>query len=251
MQRLKNKVALITGGSSGIGYGIAKHFHDEGAKVVIVGRDAEKLANAKKALGDDVLAIEGDIANTENTKKIVEQAHAHFGKIDILIVNAGMGERLHIEEVTEEKFDKMVNTNYRGAYFTVKYALDYLNHPASIVFIGSIAASVTIKRHSVYASTKAAVVKLTQNLANDLAKYHIRVNSISPGYIKTPIFDNRLAINPDYLNSRAKNIPLQRIGTPEDIANAALFLASDEASYITGANLLVDGGYVASFAEPE
>ncbi|HEU5280760.1 MAG TPA: glucose 1-dehydrogenase [Gammaproteobacteria bacterium] len=251
MQRLKNKVALITGGSSGIGYGIAKHFHDEGAKVVIVGRDAEKLAKAKKQLGGDVLAIEGDIANTANTQKILEQAHAHFGKIDILIVNAGMGERLHIEEVTEEKFDKMVNTNYRGAYFTVKYALDYLNHPASIILIGSIAASLTIKRHSVYASTKAAIVKLAQNLSNDLAKYQIRVNSISPGYIKTPIFDNRLEINPDYLNSRAKNIPLQRIGTPEDIAKAALFLASDEASYITGTNLLVDGGYSASFAEPE
>lgn len=251
MQRLKDKVALITGGSSGIGYGIAKHFHDEGAKVVIVGRDADKLADAKKALGDNALALEGDIANTANTKKIIEQAHAHFGKIDILVVNAGMGERLSIEEVTEEKFDKMVNINYRGAYFTVKYALDYLNHPASIILIGSIAAKLTLKRHSVYASTKAAVVKLAQNLSNDLAKYQVRVNSISPGYIKTPIFDNRLKINPDYLNSRAKNIPLQRIGTPQDIANAALFLASEEASYITGANLLVDGGYSASFAEPE
>lgn len=251
MQRLKDKIALITGGSSGIGYGIAKHFHDEGAKVVIVGRDADKLADAKKALGDNALALEGDIANTANTKKIIEQAHAHFGKIDILVVNAGMGERLSIEEVTEEKFDKMVNINYRGAYFTVKYALDYLNHPASIILIGSIAANLTIKRHSVYASTKAAVVKLAQNLSNDLAKYQVRVNSISPGYIKTPIFDNRLKTNPDYLNSRAKNIPLQRIGTPQDIANAALFLASDEASYITGANLLVDGGYSASFAEPE
>lgn len=251
MQRLKNKVALITGGSSGIGYGIAKHFHDEGAKVIIVGRDPEKLAAAKKQLGEQALTMEGDIANTTNTKHIFEQAHAHFGKIDILVVNAGMGERLHIEDVTEEKFDRMVNTNYRGAYFTVKYALDYLNHPASIILIGSIAASVTIKHHSVYASTKAAIVKLAQNLSNDLAKYHIRVNSISPGYIKTPIFDNRLASNPDYLNSRAKNIPLQRIGTPEDIANAALFLASDEASYITGTNLLVDGGYSASFAEPE
>lgn len=251
MQHLKNKVALITGGSSGIGYGIAQHFHNEGAKVIIVGRDAEKLAAAKKALGDNVLALEGDIANTANTKKIVEQAHAHFGKIDILIVNAGMGERLSIEEVTEEKFDKMVNINYRGAYFTVKYALDYLNHPASIILIGSIAANLTIKRHSVYASTKAAIVKLAQNLSNDLAKYQIRVNSISPGYIKTPIFDNRLKTNPDYLNSRAKNIPLQRIGTPEDIAKAALFLASDESSYITGTNLLVDGGYSASFAEPE
>lgn len=251
MKRLKGKVAVVTGGNSGIGLGVAEKFHAEGAKVVIFGRDAEKLAAAKAALGEGCLSVEGDVTKTADLKRLYDETQKTFGKIDILVVNAGIGERLTIEEVTEEKFDRMVNTNYRGAYFTVKYALDYLNHPASIILIGSVAATLTIKRHSVYASTKAAVVKLAQNIANDLGKYQIRVNSISPGYIKTPIFEARLKTNPEYLSKRAQNIPLQRIGTPEDIAKAALFLASDEASYITGTNLLVDGGYCASFAEPE
>lgn len=251
MQRLNNKVAVITGGNSGIGLGIAEKFHAEGAKVVVFGRNAETLTAAKAKFGDRCLCVEGDVTKTADLKRLFDETQKTFGKIDVLVVNAGIGERLTIEEVTEEKFDRMVNINYRGAYFTVKYALDYLNHPASVIFIGSIAATLTIKRHSVYASTKAAVVKLTQNIANDLGKYHIRVNSISPGYIKTPIFEERLKTNPDYLSKRAVNIPLQRIGTPEDIAKAALFLASDDASYITGTNLLVDGGYCASFAEPE
>lgn len=251
MQRLQHKVAVITGGNSGIGLGIAEKFHAEGAKVVIFGRNQKTLEAAKAKLQDRCLCVEGDITQTDDLKRLFNETEKTFGKIDALVVNAGVGERLSIEEVTEEKFDTMVNINYRGAYFTVKYALDYLNHPAAVILIGSIAATLTIKRHSVYASTKAAVVKLAQNIANDLGKYQIRVNSISPGYIKTPIFEKRLQSNPDYLNKRAVNIPLQRIGTPEDIANAALFLASDEASYITGTNLLVDGGYCASFAEPE
>jgi NAD(P)-dependent dehydrogenase (short-subunit alcohol dehydrogenase family) len=251
MKRLQDKVAVITGGNSGIGQGIAKHFLHEGAKVAILGRQQTTLARTQQALGNEVLAIAGDVTQTSDLKNLYTQVHDQFGKIDILIVNAGVGERLHIENVTEEKFDKMVNTNYRGAYFTVRYALDYLNHPASIVFIASCAATITLKHHSVYASNKAAVVKLAKNLACDLAKYHIRVNSISPGYIKTPIFDERLKTNPDYLKRREANVPLRRIGTPQDIANAALFLASEEASYITGVDLLVDGGYCVSFSEPE
>lgn len=250
MQRLQNKVAVITGGNSGIGLGIARKFHVEGANVVIFGRNPETLAHAKAEFKENCLTVEGDVTHTADLKRLFSETQKTFGKIDVLVVNAGIGERLSIEEVTEEKFDKMVNINYRGAYFTVKYALDYMNHPASVILIGSVAATLTIKRHSVYASTKAAVVKLAQNIANDLGKYQIRVNSISPGYIKTPIFEERLKTNPEYLSKRAANIPLQRIGTPEDIANAALFLASDQASYITGTNLLVDGGYCASFAEP-
>jgi NAD(P)-dependent dehydrogenase (short-subunit alcohol dehydrogenase family) len=165
------------------------------------------------------------------------------------VVNSGVGERLHVQDVTEEKFDYMVNINYRGAYYTVNYALDYLNEGASIVFIASTAGHLTLKHHSVYASTKAAVIKLAKNFAHDLANKSIRVNSISPGYIKTPIFDNRIAADPDYLERRVPHIPLKRIGQPEDIANAALFLASDEASYITGADLIIDGGYSIAFRE--
>lgn len=247
MQRLKDKVAVITGGNSGIGEGIAKYFHQEGARVVICGRDAAKLAAAKQELGEDVLAVQADVTRTEDLKKLFAAAHQQFGKIDILVVNSGVGERLNIRDVTEEKFDRMVDINYRGAYFTIKYSLDYLSPQASIILIASLAAHVNIKNHSVYGSTKSAVVKLAKHLAYDLAP--IRINSISPGYIRTPIFDSRLQDDPDYLARRTANIPLKRIGIPQDIAQAALFLASDEASYITGADLMIDGGYASHFQE--
>lgn len=250
MQRLTGKVAVITGGNSGIGKGVAEHFYREGAKVVIFGRDAAKLAAAKQEMGNDILAIQGDVTNTADLKNLFEQTKNTFGKIDILVVNSGVGLRLHVSDVTEENFDNMVNINYRGAYFTVKYSLDYLNTPASIILIASVAASMTVKHHSVYASSKAAVIKLAKNFAIDLGERGIRVNSISPGYIKTPIFDQRLEKDPAYLSRRAANVPLKRIGTPQDIANAALFLASDEASYVTGADLIVDGGYAVNFQEP-
>ncbi len=170
-----------------------------------------------------------------------------FGKIDALVVNSGIGERISVTHVSEEKFDAMANINYRGAYFTVKYALDYLNPNASIIMIASASAHVTVKNQSVYASTKAALLQMTKNFSFDLAERQIRVNSISPGYIKTPIFTSRLQANPAYLEEKLQYIPLKRIGEPGDIANAALFLASEEATYITGADLCVDGGLTAFF----
>lgn len=250
MKRLQNKVAVITGGNSGIGKGIAQHFVNEGAKVVIFGRDPETLAQASQEMENKILVVQGDVTNTDDLKNLYNQTAAHFGKIDILVSNAGWGTRIHAEDATEEDFDYMVNINYRGAYFTVRYALDYLNPHASIILIGSCGATLTLKRHSIYTSTKAAVVKLAKTLAYDLADRSIRVNCISPGYVKTPIFAERLITDPTYLSRREAHIPLKRIGTPQDIANAALFLASDEASYITGIDLLVDGGYSSSFVEP-
>lgn len=249
MKRLQDKVAIITGGNSGIGKGIAEHFFQEGAKVVIFGRDKKTLEQAKNEMNNQVLTVQGDVTDSESLKNLYDQTLSHFGKIDILIVNSGVGERLHINDVTEEKFDHLVDINYRGAYFTVKYAIPHLKSAASIILIGSISGHLTIKNQSVYASTKAAIIKLAQNLANDLGQYSIRVNSISPGYIKTPIFDQRLEKDPEYLTKRKQYIPLHRIGVPEDIAKAALFLASEEASYITGADLIVDGGYSAAFRE--
>lgn len=250
MKRLQNKVAIVTGGNSGIGKGIAKHFLNEGAKVVIFGRNQELLNQAEEEMENKILSVQGDVTKTQDLINLYEKTLSHYGKVDILIVNSGVGERLHIENVSEENFDYMVDINYRGAFFTVRYALDYLNAHASIILIASCGATITLKRHSVYASTKAAVVKLAKNFAYDLADRSIRVNSISPGYIETPIFDERLEKDPDYLKRREANIPLKRIGVPQDVANAALFLASEEASYITGVDLLVDGGYCASFTEP-
>lgn len=250
MNRLQNKVAVITGGNSGIGKGIAKQFLQEGANVVIFGRNEKTLEEAKQELGGNIVTVQGDVTNTTDLKKLYETTLNTFGKIDVLVSNSGVGERLHINDVEEDNFDYLVNINYRGAYFTVKYATDYLNPHASIILIASLAGSLTLKNHSVYASTKAAVIKLAKNFAADLASQLIRVNSISPGYIHTPIFDTRLKTDPDYLKRREANIPLQRIGTPEDIAKSAIFLACDESSYITGIDLLVDGGYAVSFTEP-
>lgn len=250
MQRLQNKVAIITGGNSGIGKGIAKHFWQEGAKVAIFGRNQMSLDLAKAEMNNQILAVQGDVTNTTDLKNLYQQTVTQYGKCDILVVNSGVGERIHADATSEEKFDYMVDINYRGAFFTVRYALEFLNPNASIIFIASCGATITLKRHSIYASTKAAVIKLAKSFAYDLADKQIRVNSISPGYIHTPIFDERLKSDPHYLKRREGNIPLKRIGTPQDIANAALFLASDEASYITGVDLLVDGGYSASFPEP-
>lgn len=153
MLRLKNKVTVITGGNSGIGKGIAKRFFKEGANVVVFGRKLETLNQISQELDGSILTVQGDITNTQDIKTLYEKTYAHYGKIDSIIVNAGVGERLHIKDVDENNFDYIVNTNYRGAYFTVKYAVDYLNENASIILIGSIAAHLNIKCHSVYAST--------------------------------------------------------------------------------------------------
>jgi len=250
MKRLQNKVAVITGGNSGIGKGIAQHFFNEGAKVVIFGRNQASLDKTSQEMQNEILAVQGDVTKTSDLKKLYEKTLHHFGKIDIVIANAGIGgKRFPIEDVKELDFNEMLNINYRGAYFTALYSLEYLNAGASIIFIASCSASITFKNHSLYAPTKAALVKLAKNLAYDLAEKQIRVNSISPGYIKTPLFDQRLQSDPDYLKKREENIPLKRIGTPKDIAQAALFLAGEESSYITGIDLLVDGGLSNAFPE--
>lgn len=251
MKRALNKVVVITGGASGIGKGIAQKFVQEGSKVVLFGRDEKKLAAAKDEISNEMLVIQGDVSKTNDLKNLYAQTKSHFGLIDVLIANAGVGGRIPLEKVTEKEFDYMVDINYRGVFFTIRYALDFLRQPSSIVLIGSIAAHGTVKGHSIYSSTKAAVVKLAKNFSFDLVDKKIRVNSISPGYIRTPIFDERIEKDPSYLESRKKYIPLGRIGSPEDIANAALFLSSEEASYITGADLVVDGGYLASYPLPD
>lgn len=248
MSRLKDKVAIITGGNSGIGKGIAKQFISEGAKVAILGRNAETLKQAEEEM-PGILAIRGDVTQADDLKSLYNKTMNNFGKIDILVANSGVAERLSIQQVDEKAFDWMVDINYRGAFFTVKYALDSLNDGASVILISSCAASITVLNHSVYSSSKAAVVKLAQNLSRDLAGRGMRVNSISPGFIETPIFEKVLRDDPSFLERRASMIPLNRIGKPQDIAHAALFLATDEASYITGIDLRVDGGICETFSE--
>lgn len=247
MKRFQNKIVVVTGGNSGIGKGIAKQFIEEGAQVIIMGRNVAKLDETHKELGERLLAYPGDVTQLKDIQGLYQFVSEKFQHIDVVVANAGIGGRKPVDEVTEEDFEQVVNTNYRGTYFTAKYALPYLKPKASMIFIASCAAQITMKRHSVYASSKAAIIKLAKSLTFDLSDRQIRVNTISPGYIETPIFTARLAQNPHYLDEKKANIPLQRIGTPQDIAHAAAFLASEEASYISGVDLLVDGGYAASF----
>ncbi|MGQ3887580.1 SDR family NAD(P)-dependent oxidoreductase [Legionella sp. CNM-1927-20] len=247
--RLHNKVAVITGGNKGIGRGIVEHFLAEGAKVVTLARDEQSLSELKQT-HPQILTINGDVTKSQDLIRLFQETAQAFGKIDILVANSGVGVRVSVADMTEADFDYMVNINYKGTYFTVKHALSHLKDGAAIILIASVAAHVTIRNHSIYSSTKAAIVKLAKSFAFDLAPRRIRVNSISPGYIETPIFNKVLSQDPDYLKKRQALVPLGRIGTPLDIAYAACFLASDEATYITGSDLVVDGGLVASYREP-
>ncbi|WP_419420033.1 SDR family NAD(P)-dependent oxidoreductase [Legionella sp. D16C41] len=247
--RLDRKVAVITGGNKGIGQGLVEHFLHEGAQVVAFARNKQDLARLKE-IHPEILTITGDVTKPQDLIHLFQETEKTFGKIDILVANAGVGTRISVVDITEADFDQMVDINYKGAYFTVHYALPYLKDGAAIILIASVAAHVTLPNHSVYSSTKSAVIQLAKSFAFDLASRGIRVNSLSPGYIETPIFAKRISEDPNYLNKRQDLVPLGRIGKPLDIAKAACFLASDEAAYITGTDLIVDGGLSASYREP-
>lgn len=246
MTEFSNKIVVVTGGSSGIGLSIAQKFSHHGAKMAILGRDRKKLHAAAEIL-QDVLPFEGDVSKVADLDKFYKEIQQKFGKIDVLVANAGIAEPRSIHEVDERFFDEMVNINYKGAYFTVQRALPLLNKNASIVLISSAAAHIGWPGHSVYSSTKAAVSYLAKSFAGDLISQGIRVNAISPGFVDTPMFDETKAASPEVINKLNENIPAHRFATTEEIANAVLFLSSPEAAYITGSDLIVDGGLSAIF----
>ncbi len=244
MKDFYNKVVVITGGNSGIGEAIAHKFDQEGAKVVIFGRDQNKLDAVCQKLHQGI-AVKGDIqklSDIENLFKITEKT---FGKVDVLVANAGIASRKVVDEVDEDYFDEMVNINYKGVYFTVQRSIPLLNPGASVILISSIACHVGILNHSVYSSTKAAVSMLARNFAADLIKRKIRVNAISPGFTDTPIFDSAKKENSHLIEECCTAIPLARFGDPSEIAEAAAFLSSPQAAYIVGIDLVVDGGVTA------
>lgn len=237
---LKNKVAVITGGGSGIGKGIAQAFLEAGAKVVLFSRDEQRLAEAKKELGSaNIDIILGDITKKADLTRLYQQT----GKVDIVVANAASSGRLPMTAMDETTFDRIMNSALKGAYLTVQCALPHLNDGGSVLLIGSVAAHRVIKYNVVYSAMKAGVIAFAQRMAFELADRSIRVNSISPGYIQTPIFTERLKTDPDFLNKRLQCIPLKRIGQPKDIGDAAVFLCSDKAAYITGTDMVIDGGY--------
>ena len=247
MGNLNNKIAVITGGSTGIGLATAQRFIEDGAQVVITGRNQEALELAVAELGDRATGIRGDVANLDDLDRLFAQVQKQFGRIDVLFANAGIAPFVPIEAVREEHFDSLFNINVRGLFFTVQKALPLLSEGASIILNASVVAQSGLRRTSVYSATKAAVRSLGRTLAAEIAPRGIRVNVVSPGLIQTPLVD-KLGLSKDELEAFGAQIvqqtPLGRPGRPEEIAATAAFLASDDASYFTGADLVADGGMI-------
>jgi NAD(P)-dependent dehydrogenase (short-subunit alcohol dehydrogenase family) len=244
-QKLSGKTALITGGNSGIGLATARLFLAHGARVAITGRDEATLAQAREALGPDVLALRCDAGNVSDAERLMALLKEHWGRLDILFVNAAVAGPAPFEAVTEAMFDAVMSVNLKGAFFTVQKALPLLADKASVMLTTSIANQMGSPNFAVYAASKAALRSLTQTLALELIGRGIRVNAISPGPIETPIWGKfglppsaELAVKDEV---RRKS-PSQRFGTADEVAKAALFLAGDEASYVVGQEIVVDGG---------
>ncbi len=244
MSKLKNKVAVITGGNSGIGLGIAEAFKNESAAGAIVGRNQQTLSNAAAKLGDDFLAINADVTNLSDLEIIFKETAEKFGKIDVVVANAGAGATGTVADVSEADYDKTMDLNLKSVYFTVQKALPYMNDGGSIILIGSNAAHRAYPSFGLYGAAKAAVIFFAKSFSNDLLERKIRVNVITPGTTDTPAFDKFVpaeqieAVKTHF----ASQMPVGRIGQPSDVGKTAVFLASDDSSFLLGAELLVDGG---------
>jgi NAD(P)-dependent dehydrogenase (short-subunit alcohol dehydrogenase family) len=241
MSRLKGKIAVVTGGSSGIGLATARRFVEEGAFVFITGRRQSELDKAVASIGRNVEAIRADAANDNDLDRLYARVESEKGKIDVLVANAGILENQKLGDVTADSFDKSFGINARGTLFTVQKALPLMNNRGSVVLIGSIASSMGFPAHGAYSATKAAIRSYARTWTAELRDRGIRVNTLSPGPIETPIIDTYEGAD-EMRKQFSTLIPLGRMGRPEEIANAALFLASDESSFVAGVELAVDGG---------
>jgi NAD(P)-dependent dehydrogenase (short-subunit alcohol dehydrogenase family) len=243
--KLEGKVAVITGGNSGIGLATAKRFVAEGAYIFITGRRQAELDAAVKKIGENVAGVQGDVAKLADLDRLYATVKAKKGRIDILFANAGIGELAPLGAITGEHFDKTFNTNVKGLLFTVQKALPLLPDAASIILNASIVASTGNPAFSVYSATKAAVRSFARTWILDLKERKIRVNTISPGPINTPGLDGlgqTAGVGDQLKESLLASVPMGRIGTPDEIAKAVVFLASDDSSFVTGTELFVDGG---------
>ncbi len=245
MGKLIGKVAVITGGGSGIGLASAKLFAQEGANVVIVGRTKSSLDEAAAEIGEYAVAIVADVSDLDALDALYAEVGTRFGRIDVLFANAGVNNLASFEAVTPEDFDRQFNSNVRGLFFTVQKALPLLSEGASIILNASVAHKKGSPLHSVYAATKAATRSFARSWTTDLKGRNIRVNSLSPGLIETPIF-GKLGVPAeaikDALPALLAVMPMGRVGRVEEAATVALFLASDDSSFVTGIDLPVDGG---------
>jgi NAD(P)-dependent dehydrogenase (short-subunit alcohol dehydrogenase family) len=242
MGKLEGKIALVTGGSSGIGLASAKQFVNEGAHVFITGRREPELAAALTEIGTNVTGVLGDVSKLDDLDRLFEQIKRERGKLDIVFANAGGAKLAPLGKITEEHYDSVFNSNVKGLLFTVQKALPLLPDGASIILNASVVASKGSPEWSVYSATKAAVRSFARTWAMDLKDRRIRVNAVSPGYIDTPPW-HTLGNAEELMKTISNSVPLGRFGTPDEIAKAVVFLASDDSSYITASELFVDGGF--------
>jgi NAD(P)-dependent dehydrogenase (short-subunit alcohol dehydrogenase family) len=238
-KKLEGKIAVITGGNSGMGLATAKRFVAEGAYVFITGRRQKELDAAVKEIGSNVTGVRGDIANLADLDRLYETVKAAKGRIDVLFANAGIGEWVAMGNITEEHFDKTFAVNVKGTLFTVQKALPLFKNGGSIIMTGSVAGSKGIQNFTVYNATKAAIRSFARSWTTDLKGRNIRVNVLSPGPIDTPILD---PLPKDAIAQIIAGVPMGRMGTADEIAKVAVFLASDDSSFVSGIELFVDGG---------
>jgi NAD(P)-dependent dehydrogenase (short-subunit alcohol dehydrogenase family) len=245
MGKLNGKVALVTGGNSGIGLATAKQFAVEGAYVFISGRRESNLARAVQEIGENVTSIQGDVSEPADLDRLFSQIKKEKGRLDIVFANAGVARYGQLGEITEELYDSIFEINVKGVLFTVQKALPLLTDGASIILNASIVASKGLPANAIYSASKAAVRSFARTMSTDLKARQIRVNAVSPGPTDTPGFNelvNSSEVGQHRIKMLSSTIPLGRLGRPEEIAKAVTFLASDESSYITGIELFVDGG---------
>jgi len=245
MKRLEGKVAVVTGGNSGIGLATAKRLQEEGAKVAIAGRSRKTLDDAVRSIGNGVVAVQADVAKLTDVDKLYAEVSKKLGKIDVLFVNAGVAKFAPLAETSESLYDENFDINIKGAYFTIQKALPFLNDGASIILNTSVAGTTGNPGASAYSATKAALRSLARTAAAELVGRGIRVNTVAPGPILTPILGRtglpKEAID-EFTKRVVERVPMKRFGQPEEVAGAVAFLASQDASYITGVEINVDGG---------
>jgi NAD(P)-dependent dehydrogenase (short-subunit alcohol dehydrogenase family) len=246
MGKLEGKIALITGGNSGIGLATAKQFVNEGAYVFITGRRDAELAAAVKEIGRNVTGVQGDVSDLADLDRLFAQIKREKGRLDIVFANAGIAKYAPLGTITEEHFDSIFDINVKGVLFTVQKALPLLPDGASVILNASVVGSKGMSSNSVYSATKAALRSFARTWTTDLKTRHIRVNAVSPGPIDTPGLSNLVASSAagaERLKSIPATVPLGRLGKPDEIAKAIVFLASDDSSFVTGTELFVDGGF--------
>lgn len=241
MENFKGKVALITGGSSGIGFATARELAQKGAKVIITGRNKETVQKAADEL--DIDGFVGDQSDLKSIERLVSFVKERYGKLDTLVINAGIAGIFSIENATEEQYDEIMNINVKGAFFTLSKFIPLLPEGSSVTIISSILATLGIAGNSVYASSKAAVNSFIKVASTELASKKIRINAVSPGPIVTPI-NQKLGFDDEFIKKISNRVPVKRMGNAEEVAKLITYLSSAEASFINGAEYIIDGGLV-------